>query len=72
MKKIAGGLLVAFSLIGCGEEVHTVEWYKEHREECDKKLKECENNPGEMHHTPNCVNARKAFVNRGFSFSMDK
>lgn len=60
MKKIAGGLLIAFSLIGCGEEVKSVEWYKMHKKERRETLKGCHIMPGEKEKSQNCINARKA------------
>ena len=60
MKKFAGGVLIAFSLIGCAEEVKTVQWYKEHPEEMKQYIDKCKDNPGELAATPNCINAKKA------------
>jgi len=53
------------TLIGCGEEVKkeevkTVEWYKEHEIERKAQIEKCNNNPGELNITPNCINARSA------------
>lgn len=51
-------------LFGCSKtpvaEVKTVEWYKAHPAETNATRKECANNPGELAHTPNCVNADAA------------
>ena len=50
-------------LVGCsGEETRTVDWYlqPENKVAWEEKLKECNNNPGELNNTPNCQNARKA------------
>jgi hypothetical protein len=56
------GLLAA---TGCGsktadEDVHTVEWYKTHKEERAAKLAQCRSNPGGEGLSPNCVNANRA------------
>jgi hypothetical protein len=42
------------------EETMSVEWYKQHKPERERKLAECKNNPGELAVTPNCINAKKA------------
>jgi len=49
-------------LSGCEktEVVQTVEWYKEHKTERETVLKKCNDNPGELQFTPNCVNANRA------------
>lgn len=59
--------LTCFVLTGCFEEkspakgeTHTVEWFKNHKEEREVVLRECSNNPGELRHLPNCQNAAKA------------
>jgi len=59
------GLLVG--LTGCNEDkkaeaepVQTVDWYKEHTTERRAMLDKCNNNPGELAATPNCVNASRA------------
>ncbi|MDR0576118.1 MAG: EexN family lipoprotein [Candidatus Accumulibacter sp.] len=66
MKKLSTLLIysfVALGLSGCGEKpepVQTVDWYKEHEAERTAMIKKCENNPGELAATPNCVNATRA------------
>ena len=42
------------------ETVHKVDWYKEHDAERKDMVAKCQNNPGELMMTPNCVNANKA------------
>lgn len=42
------------------EATQTVDWYKTHDAERKDVLAKCNNNPGEMATTPNCVNALKA------------
>ncbi len=65
MKKVLVSALLAaaFALSGCNsEETRTVEWYlkPENKPALEAKLAECQNNPGQLKDTPNCVNARKA------------
>jgi hypothetical protein len=61
-------LTVAIILAGCnGEKTHDVDWYKTHTAERLAKLKQCENNPGELDHAPNCQNAKKAAEELTFS-----
>lgn len=56
------GIFVA--LAGCNEDkvetVRDVQYYMENEESRSAKLKECNNNPGELAGTPNCINASKA------------
>lgn len=70
MANITGGLaakraslivvmLAVTALAGC-KNTHSVDWYKAHATERLAKLKQCEADPGELQHTPNCVNATKA------------
>jgi hypothetical protein len=69
MKKIFV-LLVAVGmlsmLVSCKEEkpvaeiVQTVDWYKAHKTERAEMLAKCNNNPGELAASPNCVNASRA------------
>jgi predicted Fe-S protein YdhL (DUF1289 family) len=69
------GLLLAISSVqsGCSktEQTQTVEWYTSHDSERKTMLDKCQNNPGELEKTPNCVNAHAAdaanmFSKRGF------
>jgi hypothetical protein len=58
-------LVVGALLSACGksgEETKTVEWYQQNGEEHQEKLAECKNNPGELMHTPNCMNAQQALM----------
>ncbi|MDR1163585.1 MAG: EexN family lipoprotein [Candidatus Accumulibacter sp.] len=52
--------LTTSTLIGCGEEVHTVDWYTEHKAERQERIAQCDNNPGKLDATPNCINARES------------
>ena len=62
MKKISFVLAVAVILAGCGEStpVQTVDWYKNHDAERKGMILKCEENPGELAATPNCINAKTA------------
>jgi len=65
MKKIMFILVavgVVTAMAGCKETepVQTVEWYKTHKTEREETLKKCEDNPGELQATPNCINANDA------------
>jgi len=56
MKRI---ILAAFVTIlaGCGNnEVHDVQYFIDHPEERKKTFEKCQNNPGELRRTPECVN----------------
>jgi hypothetical protein len=57
---LLAGAALMLNLAGCAEEVHTVEWYKEHKAERDAQLKKCDDNPGQLNNTPNCINARES------------
>ena len=67
-------LICSLLFVGCKnkEEVKTVEWYSspENKAALDTKLKECNNNPGELNQTPNCQNAHRASVLRWSSGTM--
>lgn len=61
-KAIFTAALPLLLLIGCEAKkeevkVQTVDWYLAHDTERKATLKECQNNPGELGQTPNCVNA---------------
>lgn len=63
--KILAGLLPLLILIGCEAKkeevtVQTVDWYLTHDVERKAMQKECQNNPGELGQTPNCINASLA------------
>lgn len=53
---------VIMTMAGCTktEPVQTVEWYKTHETVRKETLKKCEDNPGELQATPNCINANEA------------
>lgn len=60
MKKVILSAVLAamvLSFAGCGDDVKTVEYYKEHADERIEKIAECRNNPGGMKDDPNCKNA---------------
>lgn len=62
MKKVSFVLAVAVILAGCGESttVRTVDWYKNHDAERKSMILKCEESPGELATTPNCINAKTA------------
>ncbi len=58
--------LACSTLAGCFDDtkatgqVQTVEWFKANNDDRKAVLQKCDNNPGELMGTPNCVNALKA------------
>lgn len=63
MKKLYVGLgLVAVFLSGCsdGTPTQTVEWYKQHDAERKEMNAKCDDNPGKLENTPNCINSKQA------------
>jgi predicted Fe-S protein YdhL (DUF1289 family) len=61
-------LLLLLILGGCGREVQSVEWYKEHDAERMEVILECKSDPDRLNKTENCINAKKAnreILNRG-------
>lgn len=55
--------VIAAFLAGCNdtaEPVQTVEWFKEHQAEREATRKRCQDNPGQLSTTPNCMNADRA------------
>ena len=80
MRKLIGiTILSSVVLSGCfeeelKEEVHTVAWYLEHKDVMEDTQKKCTNNPGELLHTPNCINAieaRRVAYDRQLSRGLD-
>jgi len=65
--KIASVALLAISLVACSERTNSVEYYTEHTNERDRKLQECRSNPGELQHSPNCINAKRSQIQADFS-----
>lgn len=59
--KLLTTITLTLFLLGCNdtpiEEIKTVEYYQQNKEEHKAKLKECKNNIGELGQTPNCQNA---------------
>ena len=53
-----------FGVAGCTQEVldpvQTVAWYKAHEAERIAMATKCQNNPGQLEKTPNCINAQQA------------
>ena len=64
-RAIVTAVLPLLLLIGCEAKkeevkVQTVDWYLAHDAERKETQKECQNNPGELAQTPNCINASLA------------
>ncbi len=60
-RRWAFALLAIATMTGCdGESTHDVAWYKAHDTERKAKILECQNDPGELEHAPNCQNAKEA------------
>jgi hypothetical protein len=57
--KLLAAVLVAATLAGC-KGTHEVAWWKTHPAELRQQLAKCGDDPGELEHLPNCVNAKKA------------
>jgi hypothetical protein len=67
MKKLLILVMLASSLVGCGEEkVHDVQYYLDHPEERKVQVEKCRNNPGELGNKPNCQNALTAEARSSF------
>lgn len=62
MKKIVlCVLLVCVSMTSFAEEEpRDVRWYLENAQALTEKISECNNDPGRLGNTPNCINARQA------------
>ncbi|MDR2220221.1 MAG: EexN family lipoprotein [Methylobacillus sp.] len=63
MKKLIISLMIAVVLSGCDDffvPTKTVDWYKTHETERKEILARCNNNPGELRDTPDCINAARA------------
>lgn len=56
--------LIILSLAACSEPTRDVEYYEKNEAALDAQIEKCNNNPGELEHTPNCVNARQAAGNK--------
>ena len=53
-------LVLAVSACAPDPSQYTVEYYKNHKEEREKRLAECANDPGSLRNEPTCVNAQRA------------
>lgn len=54
-------VVACIGLTACdGDPQHDVAYYKAHTAERDKKIAQCQNNPGELSASPNCANAKAA------------
>jgi hypothetical protein len=45
---------------GCEKSVRDVKYFREHKKERQSVLAVCENNPGELRDTPECINVEKS------------
>lgn len=75
MKKVILSAVLAvmiLSFAGCGDDIKTVEYYKEHIAERDAKISECMNNPGGHKGDANCVNAAQAKLHSGVAVEPGK
>ncbi len=65
-RPIVFGLVLSgvLGIVGCTQEaldpVQTVAWYKAHEAERIAIATKCQNNPGLLEMTPNCINAQQA------------
>ncbi|MDR8763803.1 hypothetical protein FEP90_05526 [Burkholderia multivorans] len=65
---LIAAMLAVSALAGCdGEPTHDVAWYKTHEPERQAKITQCNNDPGELSHAPNCKNAARADFELKFS-----
>jgi hypothetical protein len=46
-------------------EANTVSYYREHLDARDAQLRACAEDPGSLHDTPNCINARESLRGEG-------
>jgi len=60
MKKLSFLTICLISFLGCSEQTKTVDYYLKNKDECELKVQECKNNPGDLKNNPNCVNAMEA------------
>jgi hypothetical protein len=61
MTKLNLGLFLALmALPACADQVNTVDWYVDHPDERKAEIARCDNNPGELQNTPDCINAKEA------------
>jgi len=64
--RLAGRVLVALAVAGVGlaacdgDPARDVAYYKANKAERDKKMAQCQNDPGGLQASPNCVNAKAA------------
>lgn len=59
---IVAGMASLLLVSGCKEEkeVKTVQWYRDHPQECQARVNICKDNPGQLKDDPNCINALRA------------
>lgn len=59
-KRLFYSSIFIISFLGCSEQTKTVDYYLKNKDECELKVQECKNNPGDLKNNPNCVNAMEA------------
>lgn len=64
IRLLTSGLVITLFLAGCGEETHSIEWYKEHDVERQTMYDKCIKEPNPRG-TENCRNAIDANVHSG-------
>lgn len=61
MRKILGLTFATLTVTACdAEKIYDVQYFRDNAEIRREKIEECKNNPGELKHSPNCVNAIQA------------
>lgn len=60
MALVVGTLLAPHATVALAEPTHDVTWYKAHPVERKAMIARCQNNPGQLDRTPNCINAKHA------------
>jgi len=62
-------IVLAFLLTACGsdsEPVYDVQYYMDNPDIRKETVEKCNNNPGELSNTPNCINAALAYRRSGY------
>ncbi|HHW4669523.1 MAG TPA: EexN family lipoprotein [Xylella fastidiosa subsp. multiplex] len=60
MRKMSTVLVITAILASCADNnkpVRTVDWYTVYDAEREEMIAKCNNNPGELRESPNCINA---------------
>lgn len=63
-RSLAVLVVACIGLTACdGDPQHDVAYYKANKAERDKKIAQCDNDPGKLGASPNCTNAKTALGN---------